>query len=151
MNADWLKEMAPPHAPPPPGWWPLAPGWWLLIGLLLIGALGFFVWWMQPHRRRRRAALRLLQEIESSSLDDTELARRLQDLMRRHALAQHARDSVAQLNGQAWLDFIAAHGGKPLADEAGKALLRASYGSASEGNHRAAWLAGAKAFIRGKV
>jgi hypothetical protein len=50
LNADWLTQLAPAHAPPAPGWGPPAPGWW---GLAL--ALGLIVAAL-AYRHRRPAA-----------------------------------------------------------------------------------------------
>jgi len=146
LNADWLSQLAPAHAPPPPGWWPLAPGWWGLALLLgLIAAAGVY-WYRRPAARQRRAALRELKRLESGPNDDARLAGELEHLMRRYAVAAYGREAAARLSGSAWLAFVVEHGGKELAGEAGQALLRAAYGSPVEAD-RARWLRGARGFL----
>ncbi len=147
MTPDWLDRLAPPHAPPPPGWWPPAPGWWGLALLLLAALAALAWWWTRPAQRRRRAALRELAEVERARLDDTRLARELQDLLRRHAVARYGRATVARLAGGEWLDFMVARGATPFAGAAGASLLRAAYAGEAAGAFRAQWLAGARAFI----
>lgn len=149
MNADWLKQLAPPHVPPPPGWWPPAPGWWVLSLLLMLLVAGLIHWYLRPSRRLRRIALRELAQMETHVHDEFQLARELQDLLRRYAIAAYGRATVADLSGEEWLAFIVAHGGKELAGEAGKSLLRAAYGGLML-NDRTPWLQGAQNFLRGR-
>ena len=149
MNADWLKQLAPPHAPPPPGWWPLAPGWWLLALLALMLVAGLIYRYFRPSSRLRRAALRELKRVESRAHDDIQLAHDLQNLMRRYAVAVYGRERVAHLSGADWLAFVAAHGGTELAGENGQSLLRAAYGSRLL-NYRTPWLKGTRDFLRGR-
>jgi hypothetical protein len=151
MKPDWLDQLAPPHAPPPPGWWPPAPGWWGLALLLLAALCAWAWWWCRPHRRQRRAALRSLRQLQAAQLDDVQLARALQDLLRRYALARHGRETVAQLAGEAWLAFVHAHGGIGLEGAAGRALLLAAYAGEAGQAERSRWLAGVRGFIRGRT
>lgn len=146
LNADWLTQLAPAHAPPSPGWWPPAPGWWgLALGLgLIVAALVYRH--RRPTGRLRRAALRELKALERGPNDDVRLAGELERLMRRYAVAAYGRDAAARLAGAAWLDFVVAHGGKELAGEAGQSLLRAAYGS-PVGADRARWLKGVRGFL----
>lgn len=149
----WLAQLAPDRAPPPPGWWPLAPGWWILIGLALAGV--FVAWWLRrrradPARALRRAALRELDRCASTGADDPSLARDLEHLLRRYAVARFGRDRVARLTGDAWLAFIAAHGAAALAGDAGRSLLRSAYGGTAAGD-RTAWLAAARGFVTHRV
>jgi hypothetical protein len=150
MNQDWLSQLAPAHAPPPLGWWPPAPGWWMLA-LLLLAALAVLIYWLnRPRRRLRRAVLRKLVQLEQANTDDAALARGLQDLLRRYAVARFGREAVAGLAGTAWIDFVVAHGGTDWAGRSGEALLCAAYGNEAA-SERAQWLAGARAFIRGRA
>ncbi len=149
MNQDWLKQLAPPHAPPPPGWWPPAPGWWLLLMLFAACVVALAYWRKHKPQRLRRVALRELRQLETRRCDDIEFASALQNLLRRYAVAVHGREAVAELSGERWLAFIVAHGGTALSGEAGTSLLHAAYGSRRL-NDRAAWLEGARGFLRGK-
>ena len=149
LNADWLSQLAPAHAPAPPGWWPPAPGWWGLALLLGLIAAALVYWFRSPSARLRRAALRELKRLEAGPNDDVRLAGKLERLMRRYAIAVHGREVAARLSGAAWLDFVVAHGGKELAGETGHALLRAAYGSPVRGD-RARWLKGARGFLKAR-
>lgn len=149
LNPEWLKQLAPAHAPQPPGWWPLAPGWWVLMAISLLLAAGLIYWHRRSSRRLRRAALRELRQLETHACDDLQLAGGLQDLLRRYAVAVYGRETVAKLSGEDWLAFVVAHGGAELAGEAGQGLLRAAYGSRLL-NNRTPWLDGARGFLRGR-
>lgn len=148
MKPDWLSQLAPAHAPPPPGIWPPAPGWWVLAILIsmLIAALVYRQ--RRPDVRLRRIALLELRVLETSALDDIQLAHRLEHLLRRYAVARFGRDVVASLAGERWISFIVAHGGVAWEGETGANLLRIAYGGTALAD-RANWLAGAYAFIRG--
>ena len=149
MNQDLLAQLAPAHAPPAPGWWPPAPGWWLLAVLLLAAVAALLLWLRRPARRLRRAALQELKQLEQAGGDDAALARGLEHLLRRYAVARFGREPVARLSGERWIDFVAAHGGSALAGEPGRELLRAAYGGAA-GPGRALWLSGARGFLRAR-
>jgi Domain of unknown function (DUF4381) len=114
MNSDWMAQLASEHAPPPPGWWPIAPGWWAVLALLVLGGAIFFCWrkwWRDPHAKLRRAALRELREIGARDDDGPVVARAIEDLMRRYALAVFGRERVASLAGHSWLGFVATEAG----------------------------------------
>lgn len=146
LKADWLSQLAPAHAPPAPGWWPLAPGWWGLALLLVLIAAVLVYGLRRPAARLRRTALRELRRLESGPNDDVRLAGELEQLMRRYAIAAYGREAAARLAGPAWLDFVVEHGGKELAGETGRSLLRAAYGSPDQAD-RARWLKGARGFL----
>ncbi len=148
-NPDWLARLAPAHAPPPPGWWPLAPGWWCLAILLVMAVVGAIYWQYLPPVRLRRTALRELKQLEETLADDVALARGLESLLRRFAVARFGRETVANLSGERWLAFVIAHGGDAWAGNAGTSLLRAAYGGAVEAD-RTRWLAGAQAFLKAR-
>ena len=147
MTADWISRLAPAHAPSPPGWWPLAPGWWLLAVLLLAAIAASVWWWRDPYRRSRRAALRELRAIRAEESDVVSSARAIESLMRRFAVAVFGGAQVARLTGDRWLAFVAAHGGAPLAGEAGRSLLATAFGGQLS-DDRECWIAGADAFVR---
>jgi hypothetical protein len=150
VTPDWLAQLAPSHAPAAPGWWPLAPGWWGLFFLLLVGIVVVWLRQRRPQVRLRRAALRELARLDTSTPNDVDLARELTHLVRRYAVARYGRDTVATLSGRRWIDFVVAHGGTPWSGEVGQALLRAAYGGPCQPT-RERWLAGAKAFFKGKA
>ena len=159
MTATLLEQLAPDRAPPPLGWWPLAPGWWGLMGLLLL-SLALVMWWRQRRqqpsvKRWQRVALRELAQLQATD-NDTTVARGLQQLLRRYAIARYGRDAVAALSGEAWIAFVVRHGGSDWAGDSGRALLRCAYGSEaatadapSSPADRERWLHGARAFVKG--
>jgi hypothetical protein len=150
MSASWLDQLAPEHAPPPPSWWPPAPGWWGVAGLCLL-ALFLVIAWRRFYGRARRRTARSAALLELGHIraqPQSEVAARIQRLLRRYALTVFGPDRVAPLSGEAWLDFLARHGGERFAGEDGRALLRAAYGNAGAAAQRETWLAAAEAFIR---
>jgi hypothetical protein len=147
MKPEWLAQLAPSHAPPPASWWPLAPGWWGLAILIVIAIAGALIWGGRRPVRLRRAALRELKQLEANAADDVALARGLQQLVRRFAVARFGRAAVAGLSGERWIGFVVAHGGTDWAGEAGAGLLQAAYGGVAR-SERARWISGAKAFLK---
>ena len=161
MTPPWLLQLAPDRAPPPLGWWPPAPGWWMLAGLLLT-ALAIGVWWRRRPRRPavrrwRRAALRELAQWQAAAPThpsaDAALAQAVQQLLRRYAVARYGRETVAALNGDAWIAFVVGHGGSAWAGETGRQLLRCAYGGGAStpgtsATDRERWLAGARGFLK---
>jgi hypothetical protein len=147
MTPDWTSQLAPAHAPPPAGWWPPAPGWWILAALLLAVIAAGVWWWRDPYRRKRRAALRELRAIRAADSDLVASARAIESLLRRFAIAAFGSAKVARLTGDAWLAFVAAHGGARLEGQAGKTLLATAFGG-SASDDRDSWIAGADAFVR---
>ena len=150
VTPDWLTQLAPAHAPPA-SWWPLAPGWWVLLILSAI-IFGAVIYRQQhPATRLRRIVLRQLKILETTISDDVILARELEHLMRRFAVARFGRDRVANLSGERWIAFIVAHGGIAWDGDVGINLLRAAYGGGAINSDRIKWMAGARAFIKGRA
>lgn len=147
VTPDWLAQLAPAHAPQPPGWWPLAPGWWGLLAVLAVAVAAFIYWRRHPVTRLRRLALRELKNLQATVIDDIALARELEHLLRRYAVARFGRDTVASLSGERWIAFVVEHGGAAWSGDSGASLLRAAYGGAVHAD-RTGWLTGAHAFIR---
>ena len=153
MNSDLLAQLAPAHAPAPPGLWPPAPGWWGLA-VLLLAAAALVLWLRHPARRLRLAALRELRQLEQGGVDDAALARGLEHLLRRYAVARFGREPVARLSGEPWIAFVAAHGGAALSGEPGRELLHAAYGGQGGTSrappNRTVWLSGTRGFLTGR-
>jgi len=133
------------------GWWPLAPGWWALAVLLLAAAVAAWLWQRSQPRRLRRAALRELAKLEATTVGDAALARALEHLVRRYAVARYGREAVAGLSGTRWLDFVVARGATQWQGDTGAALLQAAYGGSPLQAQRAQWVAGARAFLRART
>lgn len=149
-TTDWIAQLAPAHAPLPPAWWPLAAAWWVLLFVLMI-MLGAFIYKQtRPHTQLRRLALRELKRLQAEADDDTALARDLEHLLRRYAVARFGRDSVSALSGERWITFVVEHGGVSWLGGAGTNLLRLAYGGEAT-PQREAWLNGARGFIKGRT
>ena len=145
---DWLAQLAPAHAPPPVGWWPLALGWWVLLAILIAAAVGICMWYRSQPRRLRSTGLRELTQLEATTVGDAALARALENLVRRYAVARYGRETVAGLSGSRWLDFAVARGATQWQGATGAALLQAAYGGTPQKTERARWVAGARAFLK---
>ncbi len=147
VTPGWLSQLAPAHAPLPATWWPPAPGWWALLTLLVLTAAAFVYWQRSPKLRLRRSALKELKMLRTTIADDNALARDLEHLLRRYAVARFGRDEVASLSGERWIAFLVEHGGIAWQGEIGADFLRAAYGGTAT-LHRNAWLTGAQGFIK---
>lgn len=149
MNADWLTQLAPARAPAAPSWWPPAVGWWILTGFILALATASILWWRSSagaHRRRVcRAAIAELNRIRS--LAEAERAPEIQRLMRRYAITAYGAAAVANLSGDAWLQFVRAHGGAGFNETSGNRFLGAAFGKAPS-SPEIDWSSAAEAFIR---
>lgn len=147
MSSSWLSQLAADHAPPPAGWWPPAPGWWIAAALVLVTVFLCTRWLRDQRRLLRRAALRELQLIRSSEADGPVVARAIQRLLRRYAVAVFGSGAVAQLTGEAWLAFVVTEGGAALSGNVGSSLLVAAFGNHTH-DDRNEWLRAAESFIR---
>jgi hypothetical protein len=150
MSSDWLAQLAPEHAPPAPGWWPLAPGWWALLAVILVAVVAYVcwrIWWRDPYAKVRRAALRELRDIRASDADGPVVARAIESLMRRYAMAVFGRQRVSRLAGNSWLGFVAGESGAPSSDDPDRSLLEAAFGNNPQ-DRRHHWIATADAFVR---
>lgn len=98
----------------------------------------------------RRAALRELRALETGA-DDVRFARGLENLLRRYAIARFGREKVARLSGDAWLDFVVAHGGAAWAGDTGKGLLHLVYGGQQGSLDRKRGLSGARGFLKARA
>lgn len=153
VNQDLLSQLAANHAPAAAPWWPLAPGWWVVIALVAVALLvvaGLRYRRGLPQQRVRRTALQELDRIGQDKTDDAAFARALELLLRRYAITRFGRTAIAQLNGEAWLAFIAAHGATALAPPAGEQFLHLAFGGRGQAD-RAAWLAAARAFLEDRT
>lgn len=99
------------HLPTPIGWWPPAPGWYVLACLVLL-ASGFFLFFLTRRYRQgrmRRQALRWLATYRAA-YDQTGDARQgaadVSELLKRIALVYFPRQTVAGLQGAAWVRFL---------------------------------------------
>jgi hypothetical protein len=103
--------------------------------------------WRDPYWKSRRAALRELRTIRADDSDIVASAQAIESLLRRFAIAVFGTARVARLTGDAWLAFVVAEGGAPLAGETGRSLLAAAFGGVAS-NDRERWITAADAFVR---
>lgn len=93
--------------PSTPYWWPPAVGWFVLMGivclLLMLSTAGLAAWWWKS--RYRRAALAELKQIEAAT-DRTQALPQLAALVKRTALSVYPREQIAELSGEAWLQYL---------------------------------------------
>lgn len=114
MDAKLLAELKDIHYPSPLSWLTLAPGWWIALGILSAFIL-YVAWRRQKHRAANRAkkyALAYLAQLERAAKtqkSDALLAGEVDALLKRTALFFFPRETLASLNGQAWLDFLSQH------------------------------------------
>jgi hypothetical protein len=147
MSPSWLSQLAPDHAPPPAGWWPPAPGWWAISALALVLLVLLFRGLRSRGRAVRRSALKELRLIRRSDGDGPAVARAIENLMRRYAVAVFGQARVAKLTGEAWLEFVVSQGGTALAGTPGRSLLVAAFGN-HPSDDREQWLSAAETFIK---
>ncbi len=126
LMSDPLAALRPLHAPPPIPWWPPAPGWWLLLLFLVVSALLLLWWWKS--RALQRVALRELKAMEPLGENPIQQAAAINRLLKRYALVCWPGADVASLTGEAWLEFLDAHGGNgDFTRGPGRALLTLPY------------------------
>jgi hypothetical protein len=93
----------------------------------------------------RRAAIAELKRIRS--LDAADRAPEIQRLMRRYAITAYGATTVARLSGDAWLQFVQAHGGAGFSGIHGSRFLAAAFGKAASTSDTD-WSSAAESFIR---
>lgn len=126
MDADPLAALRPLHAPPPVGWWPPAPGWWL--ALIIATTTIYLIYRYYKRMAPKYTALKELELLNTNRNTIDQPVAVLNQLLKRYALACWPAETVAVLSGQAWLDFLDAHGGNgQFSHGPGRALQFAPY------------------------
>jgi hypothetical protein len=112
---DPLAELRDIHLPGPIEVWPPALGWWLVAILLSCALLALVIglrrrWQKNAYRRMALQELDLIEQSRTQGADSTEIVLKLQQLLKRTAIAGYSRASVASLSGVAWTQFLDATG-----------------------------------------
>ena len=128
MNADnpLLAQLKDIHSAGDPGWWPPAPGWWVLalVILLLLAWLGMLALRRLSVARRRKAWLSTIDRLRSEhdpGQQPREYLAALNRLFRAVSLRAFPSADCGRLEGQAWVEFLAAR----IPDDADRACLDA--------------------------
>lgn len=151
--ASALENLRDIHLPAPVSFWPLAPGWWALAAIVAMAVVTVAWAWRRHRRSVRRLALRELAVLEAryGAADPcVALAVSLTTLIRRVALRQSTRSSVAGLHGEPWVEFLCTNAkGEARSPRVARDLFQTAYGGerAAAGNPRE-WLAFARSWIR---
>jgi Ca-activated chloride channel family protein len=114
--------------------WPTTWASWIAIVLIVVG-LTATIWWFTRRwhaNRYRRAALAELDLIMQAPRPN---AGALELLLRRTALAEFPRETIAPLSGTAWLSFLdKTYGGQEFSRGPGRAFALAPYAPAPDGD-----------------
>jgi len=113
--------------------WPQTWASWIVIALLIVGLIVTTIWVVRRwHANRyRRAAIAELDRI----MQGQPTTGALELLVRRMALAEFPRETIAPLAGTAWLSFLdETYGGQEFSQGAGRALALAPYAPAGTGD-----------------
>lgn len=107
---------------------------WAVLAALVVLAIAFALWRWLRHRainRYRREALGELRLIEArigTAQTRGDALAALPAILKRTALAAWPRETVANLNGPGWTQFLDAHsGGKPLSQTSAHFFEEAEY------------------------
>ncbi len=108
-----IAQISDIERPPEIGLWPLAAGWWVLLAVVIIGSVVGAVALYRLIKRRgyRRSALRMLKRLgDGSGLSRSGLARQLNEILKRTALASpyYRHLYIGSAHGDAWRDFLCA-------------------------------------------
>ncbi|MBV8270795.1 MAG: DUF4381 domain-containing protein [Cupriavidus sp.] len=112
-----MNELVDIVTPPPPSWMPQTPGW-LALGIVLLATMLWLAWRIlrRWHANRfRRTALRelavLQRMLDGAPGERITVLLALADLLKRLALAEWPRQTVAALTGPAWREFLQSRAG----------------------------------------
>ncbi len=122
--------LAPLHLTAEPSYWPLPIAFWVVATLLLalISAIAVWTWRRYQRDAAKREALTSLALLTQSG---TPAIAELNVLLRRTALSYYPRDTIAPLQGNAWLSWLSRHGQYPAFDTLSERWNSALYGPTS--------------------
>ncbi|MHC2068215.1 DUF4381 domain-containing protein [Bremerella sp. T1] len=115
--------------PPDVAWFPLAPGWYVLIVIVLvaIGWAMFRVYQKWQANAYRRAALQELQHADSIFA--------ISEILRRTALVFTPRETMVDLIGNDWADWLTQRTSQPMPTVVRQAFAEAMYQPNSAGTN----------------
>jgi biopolymer transport protein ExbB/TolQ len=125
MQPDLLKQLRDVHLPAPISWWPLAPGWYILF-VIFIGLCIFAYFLLRGWQRRKRRRQTILQQFQAL-VERNDMAA-IMALIKQVAINVYTKETVAQLNGQQWIEFLQQHNRKcQLTSEEKMQLVNLAY------------------------
>ena len=128
-----VRDFREVELPEPVGYAPQTIGWYILLALVLVLTVYLVVCFCSYRRRNRyrRVALFHLDAMEEAIREPSARAGLLVELpalIKRTALACFPREQVADLSGNAWLEFLdRTYGGKGFAEGPGRLLPLLAY------------------------
>lgn len=116
------------HLPLEPDFFPLAIGWWIVLLLVLVFLIAFigvgFHFWFNPMRQ----ALRELKVIyQAHPKRNIAFAKEVSKLLKRVSILKFGRETVAQLSGPQWANFLKEHGGQSLSFNQANLIAYSTY------------------------
>lgn len=103
-----LSQLNDIQVPDPVGWWPLSQtliGLFVGLGGILIGLTWYYLTQRKNNRYRQEALMAFEKDLASTSHPQEKLQIANQ-LLKQVAITNYGRPNVANLSGQAWVDFL---------------------------------------------
>ncbi|MBD3611311.1 MAG: DUF4381 domain-containing protein [Hydrogenovibrio crunogenus] len=107
-TAQLLSQLKDIQVPDPVGWWPLSQtliGLFVGLGGILIG-LSWYYLTQRKNNRYRQEALLAFKKALASANNAQEKLQVANQLLKQVAITNYGRPNVANLSGQAWVDFL---------------------------------------------
>lgn len=91
-------------------WWPPGPAWYVVIAIIFILLFYYIIVGLKNWRSNayRRDALKQLAQADSAT--------GIAEILRRTALAFTAREEIADLSGDRWVEWLVIHHSQPPSD-----------------------------------
>ena len=127
-----LQQLHDIVEPAAPAFWPPAPAWYFVGAalLLLVMMAGVWLWrrWQaNAYRRQALAELAALRAGPQSIAPPYERTSALASLLRRVALHGAAREKIAALTGDAWIEYLSKQSKTPPSKAVAALLCRGPY------------------------